>query len=323
MEKSRSRASFIFSATFFLIVLVALLQRQAIYDFLRLRDYRAPANIVALRDATTMNDYATKVFYVMHPVLEDRESFNQHCTNSEKSIVLGCYVERTGIYIFDVEDPRLNGIEEVTAAHEMLHAAYDRLSSKEQKRIDALTQQALEGLKDQRINDTVKRYRDRDAAVVPNELHSIIGTEVRNLSPELEDYYKRYFTDRSKIVALSEQYQQAFTERQDKIDSYDKELKDLQLRIDTLQASLQTQEQQLTEERSKLDSLRASNNVEAYNNSVAGFNERVRRYNNDVNAARRLIDDYNRIVSERNALATEENELIKAIDSRPGILQTE
>lgn len=323
MEKPRSRISLVLSLIFLLCVLTGLWQRQAIYDWMRLNNYQPPASIVALADATTMNDYGRKIFYVTHPVLENKEAFNQHCTNSEKSIVLGCYIERQGIYVFDVQDPRLNGIEEVTAAHEMLHAAYDRLSSRERMRIDGLTQQALDDLKDQRVIDTVKRYRERDPSIVPNELHSIIGTEVRNISPELETYYRKYFTDRSKIVGYSEQYQQAFTERQAKIDGYDKELKSLQQQIDDLQNSLELQEEELTRERSRLDNLRASGDTAAYNASVSGFNERVRRYNGDVNTARRLIDEYNRVVNERNALATEENELIKAIDSRPGTLQTE
>jgi hypothetical protein len=35
-----------------------------------------------------------------------------------------------------------------------------------------------------------------------NELHSILGTQVAGLPPDLESYYARYFTDRTVIVAL-------------------------------------------------------------------------------------------------------------------------
>jgi hypothetical protein len=323
MEKSSSRASLLLSAIFLLAVLTGLWQRQAIYDWVRLRNYLPPQQIVALADATTMNASGRHIFYVYHPSLDDKSAFNEHCTNTESSIVLGCYVQNQGIYIFDVNDPRLNGIEEVTAAHEMLHAAYDRLSGKERERIDALTAQAFSSLSDQRLNDTVERYRERDATVVPNELHSILGTEVRNLPPELEDYYKRYFDDRSKVVALSEQYQQAFTERQNKIDEYDAQLKSLQQQIDQIQASLDKQEDELEAERRRLDGLKSRNQIEAYNASVPGFNEVVRRYNADVAKARNLIDQYNQIVAARNSLAIEENELIKAIDSRPATIETQ
>lgn len=45
-----------------------------------------------------------------------------------------------------------------------------------------------------------------------NELHSIIGTTISSVSPELEAYYKRYFTDRSSIVALNAKYTAVFKE---------------------------------------------------------------------------------------------------------------
>jgi predicted nucleic acid-binding Zn-ribbon protein len=323
MEKSRSRFSLFVSAFFLLAVLTGLWQRQELYDWLRLRNYQPSAQIVALANATTMNDQARRLFYVHHPSLDDKQAFNQNCTETENSIVLGCYIKHRGIYIFDVTDPRLNGIEEVTAAHEMLHAAYDRLNTKDRQRVDLLTAQAFEALKDERLNDTVERYRQRDATIVPNELHSILGTEVRNLPQELEDYYKKYFNNRAVIVALSEQYQQAFTERQNKIEEYDRELKSLQQRIESIQASLNSQESALDAERRRLDDLRARNQIEAYNAGVPGFNELVRRYNADVSTARSLIDRYNHIVAERNALAVEENELIEAIDSRPTTIETQ
>lgn len=323
MEKSSRRLPLLLSLVFLLVALGALWQRQAIYDWIRLRDFTPSPAVVALADSTTMTKYGRHVFYVYHPTLEDRESFNRHCTNSERSIVLGCYVEHQGIYVFDVTDERLSGIEEVTAAHEMLHAAYDRLSSREKKRVDALVAGAFSDVKDKRVLDTVERYRERDATVVPNELHSILGTEVRDLPDELEQYYKRYFTNRAAVVTFSEQYQQAFTERQAKIDGYDMRLKTLQSQIDALQTSLKNQEDGLQSERARLDSLRASNRIDEYNAAVPGFNERIRRYNADVASARKLIDEYNTIVAERNAIAVEENELIKAIDSRPGTLQAE
>jgi hypothetical protein len=323
MEKSSSRASLTVSLLFLIAAGTGLWQRQAIYDWIRLRGYEPPAHIIALADATTMNDHGKHLFYVHHPSLEDKAAFNVHCTNTESSIVLGCYVEHQGIYIYDVTDPRLNGIEEVTAAHEMLHAAYDRLSTKERERIDTLTAQAFANLKDQRLNDTVARYRERDASIVPNELHSILGTEVKQLPTELEEYYRKYFSNRAAIVELSEQYQQAFTERQNKIDEYDRQLKSLQQQIDSAQASLKRQEQTLSAERERLDGLRSRNHIEAYNAAVPGFNELVRRYNAEVAVARGLIDQYNKVVAERNALAVEENELIKAIDSRPEAIEAQ
>ena len=47
-----------------------------------------------------------------------------------------------------------------------------------------------------------------------NELHSILGTEFADLGDELEEYYRRYFTDRSEVVKLHAQYQEKFESRE-------------------------------------------------------------------------------------------------------------
>ncbi len=60
--------------------------------------------------------------------------------------ILGCYVTQR-IYIYDVKDAKLDGIREVTAAHEMLHAAYERMSSSEQTKVNALLEVEYEKLR--------------------------------------------------------------------------------------------------------------------------------------------------------------------------------
>src|SRR5688572_22638764 len=102
-------------------------QRFDIYDWARLRNYDPPAKIVKLADDTNMTDTGRRLFYVNYPEVNDRNTFSEHCDFGEESIVLGCYVSGQGIFLFSVDDPRLKGIVQVTAAHEMLHAAYERL----------------------------------------------------------------------------------------------------------------------------------------------------------------------------------------------------
>lgn len=186
---------------------LGLWQRQAVLDWWRLRDFAPSARIAELSQHTTMTDYGRKLFYVHHPELNDKYQFTQSCPTSEQTIVLGCYITHQSIHIYDVQDDRLNGIEEVTAVHEMLHAAYDRLSRGEQERIDALVAKAFNEYADERVKKVVASYEQRDASVVPNELHSIIGTEVRQLPPELEEYYSKYLANRLRVVEYSEQYE--------------------------------------------------------------------------------------------------------------------
>ncbi len=303
------------------VPVVVWTQRWNIHDTLRLRGYQPPVEIAQLATDSSLNDGARRLFYVYHPRLENKEAFNAHCTLPEKTIVLGCYVGGTGIYIYNVTDVRLDGIKQVTAAHETLHVAYERLSGKERARVDGLINAAFATVTSERIKNAIEDYR-RNGADITNELHSILGTEVRNLPAELEQYYARYFINRLKVVEYSEKYEQVFTERKQKVAQADQQLAALKQQIDAGETNLNALPKELQSERARLDGLLASKDYAAYNAAVPGFNARVTAYNAQVGQVRRQIDQYNALVAQRNAIATEERELIKAIDSRPNTIQT-
>jgi hypothetical protein len=289
-------------------VLLAWTKRQALYDWSRLQGYEPSDEIAQLAFDTTMNNDARRLFYVYHPELDGRKNFTEKCSGfGEQTIVLGCYVSNTGIYLFDVDDPRLQGVEQVTAAHEMLHAAYDRLGSDERARVDTLTAQAFKKVTDQRIKESIDSYRQRDAGVVSNELHSILGTEVRDLSPELEQYYKKYFTNRSAIVAFSEKYESVLTARRNKAAALELQISGLKNEIDMMEKTLTSEQASLKRDRS------AANTQE----EVDAFNARVAEYNTGVQLLNSDIKRYNALVEEYKAVAVEAEELYKALDSRP------
>lgn len=298
-------------------VVFLFFQRQAVYDWWRLRGYTAPSEIAALADQTTMKDNARRLFYVYHPAIEPRESFNQHCRDGEFTIVLGCYAQGRGIYIFRVNDPRLDGIEEVTAAHEFLHAAYDRLSDNERKKVDAWTAKAYANLDNQRIKDTVEEYRAHNASVVPNELHSILGTEAVDLPPELEQYYAKYFTNRKQIVTFSEAYESAFTDRKNQAKSYESRLSTLKDQIESANEDLEDEHSSLEAESNDLQSSRDRTDPDSFNNRVEAYNTAVNAYNRRVAQVADMVDTYNEIYDKYKELIVEQQDLFKAIDSRP------
>ncbi len=306
---------------FIALPITAWQHKLGIYDWARLRNYTANPTIAKLATDTTMTSQGRHVFYVYHPKVESKQSFAQHCRNNEQTIVLGCYVSGIGIYIYDVTDVRLTGVEEVTAAHEMLHAAYERLKPQEKQKINALLNQAFAKVDDKRIRTNIESYQ-KAGADVTNELHSILGTEVKNLPPDLEAYYKRYFSDRSRIVAYSDQYEALFTERQNRVAAADVSLKNLKAQIDSLDASLKTQAEDLRTERERMNGLLSSNRINEYNAAVGPYNQQVARYNTDVTTEKNLVGQYNAIVNERNSLVLEEKDLINALDSRTNTLQT-
>lgn len=298
-------------------------QRFELYDWARSRNYQPPAAIAQIASDITLTDRTKRMFYAYHPSLESRETFNQHCIDNEQTIVLGCYVQNRGIYLYNVTDPRLQGILQVTAAHETLHAAYDRLSSNERRYVDGLTAQAYAALTDERIRSNIDSYRQRDPRIVPNELHSILATEVRVLPETLENYYKRYFSNRGAIVAFSEQYESEFTTRKQKVEQYDTQLVSLKVEIDGLEQARAQQLAQINAEEERLQALRRANQVEAYNAGIPRYQQLVRDYNASVRQEQSLIEEYNSIVNQRNMLALEENELLEAIDSRSDDITTE
>lgn len=323
MTTPRRILTVIVFTAFLLLPVGAYAQRQDIYDWWRLREYQASSRISALADNTTMTTYAVKVFYVTHPQLDQAQDFRQHCSDSEVSIILGCYSTAQHIYLYDVKDIRLAGVVEVTAAHEMLHAAYDRLSDDERKSIDQLTQRTFDSLSDQRVKTTIEQYRSKDPNVVPTELHSILATEVRQLPGELEDYYRRYFNDRAKVVAFSEQYEAEFTKRNQQIDAYDSQIKELKDSIAGAETRLSQQLEAIKAERDRLSGLTNANRTTEYNAAVPAFNSQVNSYNAGVRSVKQLIEQHNELVAVRNELAKEIRDLVGAIDTRAVPQQTE
>lgn len=315
MKKVKKIAGIVFAAFTMLVLFFGATRSQDIRDWMVLRDYRPSQQIEKLAVSTSMTELGQKLFYVHDPQIESKAEFNVNCTMTEHTLVLGCY-NGVNIYIYDVTDQRLKGVHEVTAAHEMLHVAYERLSDDERKRVDYLTSKQLQELTNERIQKVVSAYRSRDASVVPNELHSIFGTEVRSLDPELEAYYSQYFIDRSVIVAFSEQYEQVFTSIQAQVALYDNDLQLLKGQIDEQEADLRRRAGELSSQRVELERLAANNQINEYNELVPRYNNGVEQYNRDVALYKTLISDYNQTVQVRNDLTLEQNELVNSLNSR-------
>lgn len=299
--------------------IVAVAHAQSILDWWRLRGYQPPAPVSQLASQDTMTAYGTHVFYVNHPqLIADVATFRQKCTESEQTIVLGCYHPiQAGIDVYDVQDSRLQGILQVTAAHEMLHAAYDRLSRADKDNVNKLLLDYYNhDLHDQRIIDTMNAYKKSEPNDVVNEMHSVFGTEISDLPTPLVNYYRRYFTNRRAVTSFAQSYQSEFTSRTDKINEYDTQLSALKSRIDTEEANLNAQLTQINSDRARLDSERSSGQVSAYNADVSRFNSEVDSYNAGIKTLQINISAYNSLVATRNALAAEIKSLDQAIDTR-------
>jgi hypothetical protein len=298
---------------------MAILNVRAIADWWLLRDYQAPAAVSSLAAQDTMTSEARRIFYVNHPqVISDVATFRQKCNFSEQTIVLGCYhSNQRGIDIYNVNDPRLNGILQVTAAHELLHAAYDRLSGNEKDKLNtALMAFYNNGLKDQRVVQTIDLYKKAEPNDVVDEMHSIFGTELASLPQELESHYRRYFTSRTAVVQFASNYSQEFASRLAQISVLDEQLT-------AMKAQIEADEQRLDQQLSQLQADRGG--VENSQNPavISQYNSRVNAYNAGVRNLKSQIDSYNALVDKRNSLAAELKGLQNAIDTRLQVQSTE
>ena len=315
--------SFIFSFLFLAVAIWVVLNRQLVVDQITVWQFQPSSQISQLASDSGMNDTGRFLYYASRPELNDRSNFNQNCTTREtQSIVLGCYRDNR-IYLFDVTDDRISGIRSVVAAHEMLHAAYQRLSDSERSTINKMLEQQLSETKDKNILDTVEIYNRIEPGEKLNELHSLFATETQNLSPDLENYYRKYFSDRGKVIEIYQKYSQVFNNLETKAANLQKNLKSQKSNIDKLTANYESQQKTLISdissfnERAKSVGGFASQSVfdEARKDLVDRQNS-LKTMTVKING---LINEYNSSVNDLNALGIEIaklNENLKSTDQQ-------
>jgi hypothetical protein len=266
-----------------------------------------------------LSDAGTFAMYATQPSIEGNKTFNDKCGRQEQdTAILGCY-SNGRIYIFDVTDKRLDGIKEVTASHEMLHAVYQRLSPAEKASVDKLVEDEYKKLSaDPAFSKRMEFYARTEPGERDNELHSIIGTEVSDISTELEAHYAKYFTDRTAILKLFNSYNGVFL-------SFDAQAKALQEKLDNLGDKI------------KADSDTYNIDVKTLNIDIEDFNQRARSGSFSSQAAfnsersvldRRVkevmslrttidseIDTYETLRVQYNDTVTQTHDLYKSIDS--------
>ncbi len=296
------------------ILVSGWLHRYWLFDTYRLIFYEPSARIEELAERSGMSDEGTRLFYAAQPQLLLEEEFDEQCQFAELGLVLGCY-RSADIYILDVTEDQLEPVEPVTAAHEMLHVVFGRLNEGEEDRMQDLLEEQFDQVTNPRIVEEVDGYRSDPDADLYNEMHSIFGTELGPLIPELEDHYSTYFDDRSLVLAESSAYEKVFQELEQEITAFDSQLKTLGEQIDKLEKDIESLSGRITSERARLESLLASNSVSAYNAAVPGFNALVSSHNSKVESVKDKIDTYNEIVAKRNANVAAKNNLIKSLDS--------
>lgn len=291
-EQQRRISGFFGVAVSLLFVAASLwlfLNRQFVQDQITVMRYQPDTATVVAADRAGLNSNGKFLLYASVPQMQDRDTFRNSCSSrGEETAVLGCYSAQR-IYVLDVTDERLDGIEEVTLAHEMLHAAYDRLSRADKEKVDGLLEEQYKHIGNDRLKDLLAVYAQTEPGERSNELHSILATESKSLSPDLEEYYKRYFADRQKVATLFSQYYAVF----DEIKTQQKEL------VADLNARAKSINDQITQYNIDTDAL--SRDIDAFNRNADSYTSQA-AFNRDRQA---LIARQAAISRARDSISSE------------------
>ena len=303
-----------------LLALILVINKQRITDQILFWQFTPTQEIQQLASQSSLSENGKFYLYVTHPQIKSKDEFGTVCENRDPSTsILGCYVNDR-VYIYNVSNPELHGIQAVTAAHEMLHAVYVRLGATEKANINRELDAAYEGLKDR--NDLKERmavYAKTEPGERDNELHSVLGTEVQNLPESLEKYYRQYFNDRSKLIAVHAAYQHVFTSLQNKAKTLEQELTNLQV---TIENDKKTYEQNLATTNNAIADFNSSASTGGFRSQAAFAQARAElvRQVEELDALRSSINSsiemFNAKNTELASLDTQAKRLNQSIDSR-------
>ncbi len=289
-----------------------------IKDYFANLNYSPSSEIATLADDMTLTNNARSVFYATRPSINDADEFNSNCSSGlEQTAVLGCY-SADKIYIYNVKNTELDGIKETTAAHELLHAVWSRMSSSEQEDLKKQLNEEYEKIKTPELESLMAQYEISEPGEHENELHSILGTEFSGLSENLEKYYSKIFENRQKIVSYYENYNGKFEELEQRSAEISTQMQALKAEID----------QESEEYQRELVSL--NQNISSFNqNAKNGYytNEsdfyadrealqvRIENINQQYSLINNKIDSYNSLLTELQQISVKTDELNKSINS--------
>lgn len=276
-----------------------VLQSSWLMDTLKAWGYEPAEKVVAIESDLQLTAAGRRIFAATRPTVEGSREFNEHCDSHDAEIsLLGCYIDGR-IYIYEIELAQLASANKVTAAHELLHAVWERMGESERRQVS--------GWLDQVYNERREWFEGElevyDAEDRREEIYARAGTKLADLPDELENHYAKYFQNRAVIVQFYQDYEAPFLALQlemeelfDQIqavseevelgrETYLRDLEKLDAKIDQFNACAETagcfasqaeftrQRQALLAEREHLEAVRAE-----LNGKIAQNNQRIQDY---------------------------------------------
>lgn len=183
-----------------------VLQSSWLMDTLKAWGYEPAEKVVAIESDLQLTAAGRRIFAATRPTVEGSREFNEHCDSHDAEIsLLGCYIDGR-IYIYEIELAQLASANKVTAAHELLHAVWERMGESERRQVS--------GWLDQVYNERREWFEGElevyDAEDRREEIYARAGTKLADLPDELENHYAKYFQNRAVIVQFYQDYEAPF-----------------------------------------------------------------------------------------------------------------
>ena len=293
MLKKLSFIKWLLLAGILAVVVTLVLNRDKVYDYYRGLTYKPSSEMVEIRDSLGLTTEGEFVFNASQPVLSERDEFNASCRpNDAETAILGCYV-MDNIYVYNIEDEQLKGIKELTAAHELLHAVFERMNDSEKDALKGDLQTVL------RENGEILQ---EDLSIYPveeqfEELYVRAGTEVKNLPDNLEKHYAKVFKDQDKVVSFYDSYIAVFRRLKAELKALESELDELNSRIDSMTLEYETRARQYSTD---VDQFNACADTAGCFGSQWEFNTRRNVLVNEQVALDTMYDEISSLVDEYN-----------------------
>jgi hypothetical protein len=318
-SKANVLSTFMACCVLVAISILLIANKQYIIDQITVWGYHPTSEVSALVDRAGMDNYGKFLYLASRPKLDATQKFNTECDRIENvTSILGCYSDYR-IYIYDVTDTQLDGIREVTAAHETLHAAYIRMSDDERNKVDVLLEaeyKKLETNKD--FANLMAFYSRTEPGQRDNELHSIIGTEVADISPALEAHYSQYFSDRQKVVTLYVKYSSVFQTLASRANELVTQINVLSSSISDKTTQYNADVKALNIDIAAFDKRADSGDFTSqaqFNSERVALSARVAELDTARTSVNADIANYDSVLAEYNSIASQSKKLNNSIDS--------
>ena len=298
------------------VMAVIALNRQWFNDWWKGMHYQPEGEMGRIMDDLNLTDRGEFLFRASQPQLSSRNEFNLRCrmVMDEEIAVLGCYTNDS-IYIYNIESKELDGIRELTMAHELLHAVWARMSENEKRELDT----ALTQTYDQNRAVLEKELVTYDASLRQEELFVRAGTEVASLPTELEKVYGEIFRDQDAVVKFYDKYIGVFREMEAEMEALSQQMEVLQTEIDGLTAEYEQRLDQLEIEvkdfnncASTMGCFSSESDFYARRAVLVGEQGELEAMYNQING---LVEQYNELVGKYNADVTQTQQLNQMMNS--------